>query len=55
MQFTKPEASGMQIQHVPCQGSSTMECLSMGLPLWVGAKQKGLGKRCLLNYASYRH
>lgn len=54
MQFTKPEASGMQIQHVPWQGSSTMDCLSTGLPLCVKAKQKGLGKRYLANYASYR-
>lgn len=44
MQFTKPEASEMQIQRVPWQGSSTIRYLSMG---WVLCKAfpSGGGKK----------
>lgn len=42
MQFTKPEASEMQIQRVPWQGSSTIQYLSMG---WVHCKAFPCGGR----------
>lgn len=58
MQFTKPEASEMQIQRVPWQGSSTIPYLSTGckaFPSGGGKEQKRLGKRYLASYASYSH
>lgn len=42
MQFAKPEASEMQIQRVPWQGSSTIWYLSMG---WVRGKAFPSGGR----------